>query len=267
MARLDRRRLLGAGLVSAGAVGLIASQALAQSAPAGPPTPDRFEVERVVSLGPDSFHVELAGAPFEMALPPIAGGPDVLAFRGARVEAPFGPVSAESLGQQLAAAKADRDVAASKGDVASASALLQTAEALIGQASPSLKSADPAVAGTARRQARAASVAIRAARAQLEAVAGSLPSMQAPAAHQLTMAHRVVADATQAGRGGSAELSALVQQAQALYRQGYDAYQAGAYDRAADLARGASEAAMSARGLAPPPTAPTGPLAPPAPTF
>ncbi|HEY3108751.1 MAG TPA: hypothetical protein VGL23_08365 [Chloroflexota bacterium] len=266
MARLDRRRLIGAGLVSAGAVGLIANHALAQGTPVAPPAPGSFEVaDRLVELGAEGVQVELAGGPFELPFPPpmLAGGPDVLAYRTARVEA-VGPISAESLAQQLASAKADRDAAAGKGDVSAASALLQTAEALIGQASPNLKSTDRAALGQAHQQARGALAAIRAARAQLEAIAGSLPSMQTPTSHQLTMAHRVVSDATQAAKTASPEASSLVQSAQALYRQAYEAYQAAEYARAADLAGAASEAATAARALAPPPAPPK---APPAPNF
>lgn len=277
--RVDRRKLIGAGLVSAGAVGLVGSQAFAQGTPAGTPPAPSFEAAEagnvVFSYGPeDVFEYQVEGpldGPRVMPFPGpgigLGAGPMVAgAFRKAIV----GPLSAESLAKELADAKADRDAAASKGDVSAASALLQTAEGLIGQTGPNLKSSDTSAMMKARQQAGAASGAIRAARAQLQVVAGSLPSMQAPTSGELNMAHKVVADATSAAKGGSApaEAGALVQQAQALYKQAFDLFGAGQYDKAGQAARGATAAAMAARGLVPPkPVAPANPGAPPPPTF
>jgi hypothetical protein len=271
--QLNRRKLIGAGLVTAGAAGLAATSALAQQSSQPAPTlAYAFEaaepVDNVMFFDEPVTLSSLPGVPVpgRPIGPPLAGG----AMRVERiVGGPFD--SPELLNQELASAKVDRDAVASKGDVAAASALLQTAEALIGQATPALQSSDQAALRKARGQAQAAGAAIRAARAQLEAVApGALPSMQVRASAELVGAHGMVSAATAASKAASSpDASALVSSAQALYRSGYDAFQAAQYDRAASFARAAANAAMAARALLPPPPpgSPSTPAAVPAPSF
>lgn len=195
-----------------------------------------------------------------------------------------GPMTVAGLKEQLTQIRADRDAAQGKMDLASVDALLRSAERLIGQAE-SRQTAQPTPVVEAPRpgvfirkvtavlspEAHQAAAQLRAAQAQLEAgVPGILPSLGQRASRGLSTAHRIVSDVAGATRA-NAEAAALVTQSQGLYRQGYDAYQAGQYASASAHAHAALATAEAARALAAPepkpPRAPGVPPAPPPPTF
>ena len=97
---------------------------------------------------------------------------------------------------------------------------------------------------------------------------GVLPSQARRTGKELTVAHRMISE-TGAITASNAEAHGLVGQAQALYKQAYDAYQSGQYDRADASARAALATAETARlTVEPEPPKPSAtPAAPPPPTF
>ena len=266
--RISRRAALAGGTAAALLAGGTLAQA--QSSPAVPAAAEPFAFEHDVLFE----HEAVAGQPFEIAFPKMAPFPP---------RVPFGPQGVESLRQQLAQVKADRDFAQGKMDLAAVDVLLQGAEPLVAQAeakqpsqpAPSVERPGPGMVVrklgpfALSREARQASARLRAASAQMEAALGGvLPSHGQRVGKALTMAHRVVAESGAAARNNAAA-SALATQAQGLYKQAYDAHQAGQYDKASAHARAALATAEAARAAVEPEPARPGaaPAAPPPPTF
>jgi hypothetical protein len=204
--------------------------------------------------------------PFDLKVGPLRGG------------VPW--FSVDGLKEQLASAKADRDFANGKMELGQVNALLTSAESLIGQAeqkqpTPTVDTPQPGVVIrkvgplALSREARLAAAQISAAVALMEAALGGvLPSDARRVSQELTFAHRLIAETTAVTKGSS-EASGLATQAQALYKQAYDAYQSGHYDQAAAQARAGIATAEAARlTVEPTPPSPSAtPSAPPPPTF
>jgi hypothetical protein len=267
--RISRRLALAGGAAVAGSA-LIASNSFAQSTPAvpAPDEPFVFHDEDVL------FEQAFPDHPFEIAIPKL---PQIAAIRA------FGPVSVDALEQQLTQLKADRDFAQGKTDLTSVNALIQSAESLIAQAKAKQPAQPTPVVETPRpgmiirklgpfalsREARQAGAQLRAAQAQLAAaLPGVLPSLAQRVGHELTMAHKMIAESAAIAKNNP-DATNLATQAQGLYKQAYDAYQAGQYDKAHAHARAALATADAARAaVEPEPIKPsTAPAAPPPPTF
>jgi hypothetical protein len=272
--RISRRLALTGGAASAA---LLASNTLAQSPP-GVPAPD----EEMTVLHDDVvFEHEIVGPGFDLGGPKIAPFPPFAAgFAGVRA---FGPISIDSLKEELTQTRADRDFAQGKMDLTSVNALLQSAETLIVQAETKQPTPTTSVSQGPKldvvirkigpfaiaREARQAGAQLAAARAQMEAALGGvLPSSAKRVSRELTLAHRVISEVAAAVKG-SADASSLATQAQGFYKQAYDGYQTGQYDKAAAHARAGIATAHAARTAVEPEPAKPGapPPAPPPPTF
>jgi hypothetical protein len=198
----------------------------------------------------------------------------------AQVQGGNGARVTSALNASLTRAQADAAYANGKMDLTITNALISTAQTLIQQVSADTSKP---LSSELRHKAAAAAQALSAAEAQMRAnIPTGLPSEanhpsrkdddtdndQLAAARAAIRSYAVVQEATRfASANSSVDVLGLVNAAQALYKQAYDAYQGGHYDQARPLARAASSAASAAMSVLRAADATAPGLTPPAPSF